>query len=85
MATTKINMTILSAVFACAILIGAVSVIDTQAFGAETYPHDHDTADVDDAKDACDGEDSCVDCIDQREALQGLKNYEVDNCLNDQY
>jgi hypothetical protein len=83
MAISKLNITILSAVFVFAILISTSSVMSTQA--AKDYPHDHKSTSESKALDACNGENSCEDCIKHRADLQGLKNYEVDNCLKDQY
>ncbi len=87
MATTKINMTILSALFACAILIGSINAVAVNAQEYdEDYPHDHESTDEGDAIEACGDEDSCIDCVEERAELSDdLKNYEVDNCLNDEY
>jgi hypothetical protein len=84
-------MTILSAVFACAILIGAINVMSAQAApnydAGEEYKgftYNHDKASESDAKDACDGNDECVECIDHRAHLSDeLTGYEAVKCLKD--
>ncbi len=93
MAISKINITVMLAIFASAILIGAGSVsgvVLAQNYDAgeeyEGFTFDHDDADADDARNACsesDDEEECIECIDSREDLQGLKGYEAVKCLKD--
>jgi hypothetical protein len=93
MTISKIDITILSAVFASALLIGASSiagVVSAQNYDAgeeyKGFTFDHDDADADDAKGACsdsENAEECEECIDKREELQGLKGYEAVKCLKD--
>ena len=92
MTTTKINLAILSALFALALLVAPTSVMIVQAqnYDAgeeyEGFTFNHDDADAEEAKEACDegGDyDECEECIDNRDELQGLKGYEAVKCLKD--
>ncbi len=85
MATTKINITIVSAVFACAILLGAVNIISAEA---KTYVNgktfSDDDISVEEAKELgpIDDEDKekFEECIEERDELQGLKEHEYTHC-----
>ncbi len=81
-------MTILSALFACAILVAPASIMSVQAQNYDAgeefdgFTFDHDDADLGNAIDACDGEE-CIECMEERYELQGLKGYEAVKCLKD--
>jgi hypothetical protein len=90
MATTKINITIVSAVFACALLIGAINVMSIQAQNYDAgeeykgFTFDHDEASESEAIEACDGDEECIECIEIRSDLSdSLKGYETVKCLKD--
>lgn len=86
-------MTIVPSAFACAILIGAISVTGAQAgVGYDRgeklkgFTYDHDKASESKAKKACnslDEKEECIECIEYRADLQGLKGYEVVKCLKE--
>ncbi|MDQ5868662.1 MAG: hypothetical protein M3530_02920 [Thermoproteota archaeon] len=90
---TKRIMTIVSSAFACAILVGAISVTGAQAdVGYDRgeklkgFTYDHDKASESKAKKACnslDEKEECIECIEYRADLQGLKGYEVVKCLKE--
>ena len=89
MTSTKINLAILSALFALALLVAPTSVMIVQAqnYDAgeeyEGFTFNQDDADAGDAIEACDGEEECEECIEIRDELQGLKGYEAVKCLKD--
>ncbi len=90
MATTKINITIVSAVFACAILIGAVNVMSAQAKvnydAGEKYKgftYNHDKASLNKALKAADNKEQ-EECLKKRAELSNeLSGYEAVKCLKD--
>jgi hypothetical protein len=86
-------MTIVLSAFAFAVLIGAVSVTSALAdVGYDRgeklkgFTYDHDKASESKAKKACSSVDEsaeCIECVEHRANLQGLKGYEVVKCLKD--
>ncbi len=84
-------MAIMSAVFACALLVAPTSVMIVQAQDVgydageeyEGFTFNQDDADAGDAIEACDGDEECEECIEIRDELQGLKGYEAVKCLKD--
>jgi hypothetical protein len=88
---SKGNMTIVFLIFAGAILVGAVSVASADVgYDAgeklKGFTYNHEKASESKAKEACDGnedEDECVECMEYRADLQGLKGYEVVKCLKE--
>ena len=87
------NGTIVSSLFVCALLIGAFSVANVFA-GAhydageklKGFTYNHKKASVSKAKNACDSinkSDECVECVEHRANLDGLKGYEVVKCLKE--
>ena len=86
-------MTIVSSAFAFAILVSAVTVTSALAdVGYDRgeklkgFTYDHDKASESKAKKACnslDDKDECIECIEHRADLQGLKGYEVVKCLKE--
>jgi hypothetical protein len=89
---SKTNMTIVFAMFAGAILISAVSVTSANAVNYDRgeelkgFTYNHEKASESKAKKACvgnDDEDECVECMEYRADLQGLKGYEVIKCLKE--
>jgi len=89
--TTR-NITIAAAVFACSLLVGSICVTTAQA-GAhydrgeklKGFTYNHKKVSESKAKQACDGDkkDECVECIEHRANLQGLKGYEVVKCFKE--
>jgi hypothetical protein len=87
------NGTIAASVFVCALLVGAFTV--TSVFAGAHYDageklkgftYNHKKASESKAKNACssvDDDDECVECVEHRANLQGLKGYEVVKCLKD--
>ena len=86
-------MTIVLSAFAFAILVGAVGVTSALAdVGYDRgeklkgFTYDHDKASESKAKKACssvDKSDECIECVEHRANLQGLKGYEVVKCLKE--
>ncbi len=90
--TTKRKIAMVSSVFACAILIGAVSITSAHAgVGYDAgeklkgFTYNHKTVSESKAKQACSGDkqDECIECIQHRADLEGLKGYEVVKCLKE--
>lgn len=88
----KTNVTIVFAIFACAILVSAISVTSANAVNydrgekLEGFTYNHDKASESKAKEACagnDDEEECIECMEYRADLQGLKGYEVIKCLKE--
>jgi len=90
--TTK-NLTIAVSVFACALLVSAFTVTNVYA-GAhydageklKGFTYNHKKASESKAKKACnsvDKNDECIECVEHRANLQGLKGYEVVKCLKE--
>lgn len=89
--TTRI-ITIASAVLACSLLISSICVTAAHA-GAhydrgekvKGFTYNHKKVSESKAKQACDGDkkDECVECIEHRANLQGLKGYEVVKCFKE--
>ena len=87
------NVTIAASVFACALLVSAFTV--TNVFAGAHYDageklkgftYNHKKASESKAKNACssvDKEDECIECVEHRADLQGLKGYEVVKCLKE--
>jgi hypothetical protein len=87
------NGTIAASVFVCALLVGAFTV--TSVFGGAHYDageklkgftYNHKKASESKAKNACtsvDKSDECIECVEHRANLQGLKGYEVVKCLKE--
>jgi hypothetical protein len=87
------NGTIAASVFVCALLVGAFTV--TSVFAGAHYDageklkgftYNHKKASESKAKNACssvDKDDECVECVEHRANLQGLKGYEVVKCLKE--
>lgn len=78
--------------FAGSIMLGSVGVISANAENYDRgeklkgFTYNHKKASESKAKDACDGNDDekeCVECIEHRADLQGLKGYEVIKCLKE--
>ncbi len=86
------NVAIAVSVFACALLISAFTVTNVYA-GAhydageklKSFTYNHKNASESKAKNACSGDKKaeCIECIDHRANLQGLKGYEVVKCLKE--
>ena len=86
-------MTIVLSAFAFAVLVDAVSITSAQAdVGYDKgeklkgFTYDHVKASESKAKKACnslDDKDECIECIEHRADLQGLKGYEVVKCLKE--
>jgi hypothetical protein len=87
------NLTITASVFVCALLVGAFTVTSVYA-GAhydagekqKGFTYNHKKASESKAKNTCssvDKEDECVECVEHRADLQGLKGYEVVKCLKE--
>lgn len=86
------NIAIVVSFFATALLLA--SIYATTAYAGANYDrgeklkgftYNHKTASESKAKKACDGKDKkeCIDCIEHRADLQGLKGYEVVKCLKE--
>ena len=87
------NGTIAASVFVCALLVSAFTV--TSVFAGAHYDageklkgftYNHKKASESKAKNACSSvnkSDECVECVEHRANLQGLKGYEVVKCLKD--
>jgi hypothetical protein len=89
MTSSKINIAILSAVFACALLVAPTSVMIVQAqnYDAgeeyEGFTFDHDEVSEEEALDAADNYEQ-EECIEERADLSDeLVGYEVVKCLKD--
>ncbi len=89
MTSSKINMTILSALFACAILVAPASIMSVQAqnYDAgeeyEGFTFDHDEVSEEEALEAADNYEE-EECIEERADLSDeLVGYEVVKCLKD--
>ncbi len=77
---------------ACALLVGAFTV--TSAYAGVHYKADeklkgfsynHKKVSESKAKNACSGKEKgeCIECVEHRANLQGLKGYEVVKCLKE--
>ena len=87
------NGTIALTVFVCALLVSAFTV--TSVFAGAHYDagekmkgftYNHKKASESKAKNACssvDKSDECIECVEHRANLQGLKGYEVVKCLKE--
>jgi hypothetical protein len=87
------NGTIPASVFVCALLVSAFTV--TSVFAGAHYDageklkgftYNHKKASESKAKNACSSvnkSDECVECVEHRANLQGLKGYEVVKCLKE--
>ena len=89
---SKKTLALVFLMFAGSILIGSVAVISANAVGYDAgeklkgFTYNHKKASEDKAKKACvgnDDEDECVECMEHRADLQGLKGYEVIKCLKE--
>ncbi|MEP6577162.1 MAG: hypothetical protein ABJB85_12105 [Nitrososphaerota archaeon] len=89
--TTK-NITFAASFFASALLISAFTV--TSVFADASYDageklkgftYNHKKVSESKAKNACSGSKKaeCIECINHRSNLQGLKGYEVVKCLKE--
>ena len=87
------NVTIAASVFVSVLLVSAFAV--TNVFAGPGYDageklkgftYNHKSASESKAKKACSSvnkEDECVECVEHRANLQGLKGYEVVKCLKE--
>jgi hypothetical protein len=87
------NGTIVASVFVCALLVAEFTV--TSVFAGAHYDagekmkgftYNHKKASESKAKNACssvDKSDECIECVEHRANLQGLKGYEVVKCLKE--
>lgn len=87
------NGTIAASVFVSALLVSAFTV--TSVFAGAHYDagekmkgftYNHKKASESKAKNACssvDKSDECIECVEHRANLQGLKGYEVVKCLKE--
>ena len=87
------NGSIAVSVFVCALLVGAFTV--TSVFAGFHYDageklkgftYNHKKASESKAKNACssvDDKDECIECVEHRADLDGLKGYEVVKCLKE--
>lgn len=92
MKETKRNMTLVFMIFVGTILVSAVSVTSANAVNYDRgeklkgFTYNHEKASESKAKKACvenEDEDECVECMEYRTDLQGLKGYEVIKCLKE--
>ncbi|HEY7108368.1 MAG TPA: hypothetical protein VH415_02975 [Nitrososphaeraceae archaeon] len=86
------SLSLVFLIFAGSILIASVSVASANAVNYDRgmklkgFTYNHKKASEDKAKKACvgnDDEDECVECMEHRADLQGLKGYEVIKCLKE--
>ena len=86
------SVTIVASVFVCVLLVGAFTV--TSVFAGcchydageklKGFTYNHKKASESKAKNACssvDKRNECVECVEHRANLDGLKGYEVVKCL----
>ena len=86
------KLTIVASIFAFALLISAFTVSSVQA-GAnydrgeklKGFTYNHKKVSESKAKSACSGnkKSECIECIEHRANLQGLKGYEVVKCFKE--